>query len=277
VATTTSSRARPQRSSRLHERAERARRTEQVLADLDQLDLERDQHRRRELVDELVRVNMGMARSIAFRYRHRGINDEDLEQVAYLALARAAQVYDHGSGHDFMAYAVPCIRGEIRRYFRDHGWMVRPPRRIQEIQCRITAAASDLTIDLGHSPTAGELAPVLGEAESDVREAMAANGCFFPTSLDQPVPTVSPSVGDTLGHEETGLGGAEARVVLAPVVRRLSDRERRILGMRFFAGCTQQEIAEEIGVTQMQVSRLLSDLMAHLRAELESVGDEDRC
>jgi RNA polymerase sigma-B factor len=260
-------------ASRLHvrERADRARRTEQVLDQLDHLDPGRDEAQRADLLQELIEVNMGVAQSIAARYRNRGINDEDLEQVAYLALVRVSHSYDHSSGYDFMSYAVPSIRGEVRRYFRDHGWMVRPPRRVQEMQSRISAAESELTTQLGHPPTARELASELDAPEDDVHEALAANGCFTPTSLDQSVNDAGKtSIGDQLTLDEDGLAAAEARLVLAPVVRHLTARERRILDMRFFGDCTQQEIADEIGVTQMQVSRLLSALLDRLRTHLEA-------
>jgi RNA polymerase sigma-B factor len=267
----TSSHARPAPGLRTRERAMRSRRTDEVLDQLDRLDPEREEQRREELLQELVEVNMGVAQSIAARYRNRGINHEDLEQIAYLALVRVARNYDHASGHDFMSYAVPSIRGEVRRYFRDHGWMVRPPRPVQEMQSLISSTESELTTRLGHPPTAEELARELDTSQDLVQEAMAANGCFTPTSLDQTVNDAGKSsIGDQLGIEENGLAAAEARVVLAPVVRRLSPRERRILDMRFFRDCTQQEIADEIGVTQMQVSRLLSALLDRLRAHLET-------
>jgi RNA polymerase sigma-B factor len=265
------SQARPAPAFRTRERADRPRRTEEVLNQLDRLDPDREEQRREELIQELVEVNMGVAQSIAARYRNRGVNHEDLEQIAYLALVRVARNYDHGSGYDFMSYAVPSIRGEVRRYFRDHGWMVRPPRPVQEMQSLISATESELTTRLGHPPTAPELARELDTSQDVVDEAMAANGCFTPTSLDQPVnETGKTCIGDRLGVEEDGLAAAEARVVLAPVIRCLSPRERRILDLRFFRDCTQQEIADEIGVTQMQVSRLLSALMDRLRARLEA-------
>ena len=258
--------------SRARERADRARRTTDVLDRLD----EATEEDRTALLDELVEVNLGVARSIAKRYRNRGVSEEDLEQVACLALVRVARSYDHSTGHDFMSYAVPSIRGEVQRYFRDLGWMVRPPRRVQEMQSRISSCESGLSNDLGHPPSAVDLAAELGEEESDVREAMAANGCFAPTSLDQVAGTAeTTSIGDQLGEDERGLAAAEARVVLRSVVRRLNARERRILEMRFFGDCTQQEIADEIGVTQMQVSRLLGSLMTRLREDLlETVGPE---
>jgi RNA polymerase sigma-B factor len=254
--------------ARSEERQSRAQLTDEILEELDGAT---DSIERKGLLDELVTVNMGVAQSIAARYRGRGVADEDLEQVAYVALVRVAHTYDHASGHDFMSYAVPSIRGEVRRYFRDHGWMVRPPRRVQEMQGRISATESDLATELGRPPAPDELAEELDEPLEHVEEALAANGCFTPTSLDQTLgSTRTASLADRLGAPEEGLDAAEARVVLAPVVRRLGERDRKILMMRFFGDCTQQEIADQIGVTQMQVSRLLSSVLARLRDDLES-------
>ena len=233
----------------------------------------RDESERERLTEELIRLNMPVARSIAVRYRRRGIPDDDLEQVAYLALVRVAHAYDHSSGNDFLSYAVPCIRGEVRRHFRDVGWMVRPPRRVQELQSRIASAESRLSSELGHPPTVDELAEELDASPEDLVEALAANGCFTPTSLDQVVhEDASDTLGDQLGSEESGIAAAEARVVLAPALRRLGERDRTIVRMRFFGQRTQQEIAEEIGVTQMQVSRLLSRIFKDLREDVESRG-----
>jgi RNA polymerase sigma-B factor len=228
---------------------------------------------RQVLLDEVVTLNLGVATSIAARYRTRGIAADDLRQVACLALVKAAHGYDATVGHDFLSYAVPTIRGEIKRHFRDQGWMIRPPRRIQELQARISAAEAELTQSLGRSPRPSEIARHLGEPSEDVNEALATAGCFIPSSLDRPAGAdTSTPVGDLLGDEDAGQGAAEARVLLAPAVRRLGDRDRRILLLRFFHGLTQQEIADEIGVTQMQVSRLLTRIMADLRTVL---GDRE--
>ena len=261
---------------RTHERLDRSRRTDEIvhaLAGLDPDDID-DRVQRLGLLDELVEVHMGVAESIAARYRNRGLAEEDLQQVAYLALVRVAKTFDPNSGHDFMSYAVPSIRGEVRRHFRDHGWMVRPPRRVQETQGRIRAVESALATKLGRPATPAELASELGEPLEEVEEAMAASGCFTPASLDLTVGAgTTTSLGDQLGQDEEGMGAAEARVVLGPLVRRLNERERLILELRFFRPCTQQEIADEIGVTQMQVSRLLSGLMARLRDDLTDDGE----
>ena len=230
--------------------------------------------RRRDLIAEVVEANMGVADALAARYRRRGVSDEDLRQVAYLALTKAATRFDADAGHDFLSFAVPTIRGELRRYFRDHGWMVRPPRKVQELQARMFAAESELAMTLGRSPSVSEVARRLGEPEADVAEALAAEGCFTPTSLDRPVGDGADTIGDLLGDRDLGRAAVEARVMLAPVVRRLSERDRRVLQMRFFDDRTQREIADEIGVTQTQVSRVLGRIIRSLRAELDGPAAE---
>jgi RNA polymerase sigma-B factor len=235
----------------------------------------RDQRERRRLLDEVVVLNMCVATSIAARYRSRGIAGEDLEQVAHLALVRASRGYDSSAGHDFLSYAVPTIRGEVKRHFRDHGWAVRPPRRIQELQARISTAESELSFQLGRSPRPSEIADHLEEPVEAVTEALATDGCFTPASLDRPVgPEGDTTLGELIGGADDGQRAAEARVVLAPVVRQLSTRDRRIIELRFFHGWTQQEIAQDIGVTQMQVSRLLSRILTELRSVLTEMQDE---
>jgi RNA polymerase sigma-B factor len=252
-------------------RAERAARTAELLARAASCSKER----RRELLGEVVEINMGVADAIASRYRRRGISEDDLQQVAYLALTKAARKFDPEAGHDFLSYAVPTIRGELRRYFRDAGWMVRPPRKVQELQSRIFAAQSQMSLSLGRSPSPSEVASFLGEDVADIEEALAAEGCFTPTSLDRPVGSDSPlPMAELLGGSDESRSAVEARVVLAPVVRKLSERDRKVLRMRFFEDRTQQEIAQEIGVTQTQVSRLLSRVFTELREGLEGRGTD---
>lgn len=232
-----------------------------------------DEAARLALTNELAAVNMPVADAVVSRYRSRGIATEDLQQVAYLALTKAARRFDPCAGHDFLSFCVPTMRGEVRRYFRDKGWMVRPPRRIQELQQRITQAQRDLTTSIGRPPTPKELADHLDEDPVDVLEALDGHGCFAPASLDRPVgEEVGSSLGDLISADDRDHAAAEARVTLAPVVRRLSSRDRHILELRFFEGLTQREIAEDIGVTQMQVSRLLSRIFRDIRAELGPVG-----
>jgi RNA polymerase sigma-B factor len=249
------------------ETADRAARTEELL---DELRAAPDDSTARQLRDAVVELNLCVARSLAHRYRDRGLDVEDLEQVAYLALVKAAHRFDPDAGHDFLSYAVPTIRGELRRHFRDVGWVVRPPRRIQELQGRIADVHVDLAGRLGRSPRAGDLADELDERRSDVEEALGAEGCFVPASLDRPVgDNGTTSVGDLLWSEDDEQARAEARIVLGPVVQRLGERDRRILRLRYFEDRTQREIGEDIGVTQMQVSRLLSRILDDLREALE--------
>jgi RNA polymerase sigma-B factor len=262
-------------STSLEHSTERARRAEraETTAELLQRAGDAEPDERAQLLDEVVVANLSVANAVAARYRGRGIAAEDLRQVAYLALVRAAEGFDPESGNDFLAYAVPTMRGEVKRYFRDNGWMVRPPRRVQELQGRISSAQSELAFKLGRPPRISELAEHLGETDDAITEALTSDGCFTPASLDRPVGEDSTaSLGDALGAEDRGRDAAEARVVLAPVVRQLGDRDRRILMLRFFRGWTQQEIAEDVGVTQMQVSRLLSRILSDLR---EQLGDTE--
>ena len=223
--------------------------------------------------DELVLAHLGVATGIARRYRNRGIAVDDLEQVARLGLVKAAHSFDPTRRNDFLAYAVPTIRGEVRKHFRDHGWMVRPPRRVQEMQSRILAAAAELTQELGRSPRPSEIAERLDEPLSEVEEALGADGCFSPSSLDRPVGAGAdaPALGDVLPDHDDDHNAVDARVILGPAVRRLGERDRKILHLRYFNGWTQEEIAQDIGVTQMHVSRLLSRILGELRSELTNV------
>jgi RNA polymerase sigma-B factor len=253
------------------ERAERATCTADLLV---RASREKDPARRRHLISCAVEANMGVADAIASHYRRRGIPDDDLQQVAYLALTKAARRFDPEAGHDFLSYAVPTIRGELRRYFRDNGWMVRPPRKVQELQGRVFAAEAELASRLGRSPSVTEVASHLGAPLRDVEEALSAEGCFVPTSLDKSVGGESTTtIGDLLGDRDADTDAVEARVVLAPVVRRLSERDRKVLRLRFYDDRTQREIADEIGVTQTQVSRVLTRIMKELRENVEDPSD----
>jgi RNA polymerase sigma-B factor len=161
------------------------------------------------------------------------------------------------------------VTGELKRYFRDFGWTVRPPRRVQEMQAQISRVSSELSQTLHRSPRPSEVAEFLGVDEDCVIEALAADGCFTPASLDVPVgESGNTSLGELLGEDDSDLARAEARILLAPAVRALAPRDRRIVELRFFHGWTQEQIAGDIGVTQMQVSRLLARIMSDLRSEI---------
>jgi len=237
---------------------------------LQQAARETDLLERKRLQDEVVVLHMGLARAIAARYRGRGIAEEDLAQAAAMALLKAARNFDASLGVEFLSYAVVTMKGEVKRQFRDFGWMVRPPRPIQKLQADVSRAEGELTHELGRSPKVGEVADHLGVPEEAVLEALSADGCFTPTSLDTAVGVDGNGVlGDLLPGDDNAMSEAETRVMLAPAVRALPEREREVLYLRFFRQQTQAQIAEEIGVTQMQVSRILSRVLAKLRGQLE--------
>jgi RNA polymerase sigma-B factor len=236
---------------------------------LDRAAQESDPVERKRLQDEVVVLHMGLARAIAARYRGRGIAEDDLTQAAAMALLKAARAFDPTRGVEFLSYAVVTMKGEVRRQFRDYGWMVRPPRPIQKLQADVSRADAELTHQLGRSPKVAEVAAYLGVAEDDVLEALSADGCFTPTSLDTPVGSEGSGVlGELIPSDDSAMSEAEARVMLTPAVRALPEREREVLYLRFFKQQTQAQIAEEIGITQMQVSRILSRVLVKLRGQL---------
>jgi RNA polymerase sigma-B factor len=220
---------------------------------------------RQRLVDEVIVRNVRVARAVAARYRDRGVPEEDLVQVACIALVRAANRFDPDKSRDFLTYAVPTIRGEVKRYFRDQSWAVRPPRRIQEVQALIQRSG----VAFGLEGNRHELAARLGLEEREVEAALLAQGCFAPTSLDAPSRFEDQTLGDSLAGDYNDFEAAEARAMLRALVGELSPSDRLILYLRFFEGRSQKEIGEEIGVTQMQVSRLISRILTSMRHQLE--------
>ena len=222
------------------------------------------------LRDLLVILNVGVARTIARRYHHRGLEADDIDQIAFTALVRAVQGFDPGRGNDFLTYAAPTIRGEIKRHFRDHGWTIRVPRRIQETQREILRADPDVDgRDRCSNARLDDLAALVGRPRRDVSEALKANGCFTPISLDLELgPGDRTTLGDTIADEDDWVSAVEARSVAQLLVRRLDARDQRVVFLRYGHEWTQKAIADELGVTQMQVSRILARIHHHLRAEL---------
>ncbi len=251
-------------------RPERAEQTSRLLAVAQHAD---DPHERDDALARVVVINRGVAEAVASRFRNRGVPQDDLRQVAYEGLTKAVHRFDPELRNDLLTYAVPTIRGELQRYFRDQGWTVRPPRRIQELQWRVNQVIERLTQDVGREPTEQEIADELGTSVEEYRDAAEAHGCFQPASLDQTVGhQTETSLGELIADEDDDDSSTEARMILAPVVRRLPERHRRILYLRFFEDLTQEEIGKDLGVTQMQVSRLLSRILGDLREELQEAG-----
>lgn len=223
---------------------------------------------REEILSEVIVSQLPLARSIAARYRDRGESLDDLVQVASMALVMATQRYRPGQGVSFSAFAVPTITGELRRYFRDHGWAIRPPRRIQELRPRLRAATEELTQERHRPPSAAELAEHLDVPVDDVLETQAATGSYHHLSLDTPTHADEGAapLADSVGAADERLDRVLERVSVRPLLSAISSRDRKVLALRYFDDCTQQQIADQIGVTQMQVSRLLSQSLSTLRA-----------
>ena len=229
----------------------------------------------RHLRDQVISVNMPVAEALARRYFGHGENNDDLRQVAFLGLTKAVAGYDSSRGRHFLAYAIPTITGELKKHFRDRCWSVRPPRRVQNLQREITGAQELLVQQGRRQPTVDELADELDVPKEQVVEAVTAQGCFTPTSLDVPLKyDTATTFGDLIGDDGRDFERSEARMSLAPLVKELPEEDRRILAMRFFEEQTQEQIAKVLGTSQMQISRRLSRLMGQLR---DRIKDGNRC
>ncbi|MEO8517617.1 MAG: SigB/SigF/SigG family RNA polymerase sigma factor [Dermatophilaceae bacterium] len=230
-----------------------------------------DPHTRQSLFEEAVLSNQPMARALARQYQQRGVDPEDLVQVAMLGLVKAVRGYRPGVERAFAAYAVPTIRGEIRRYFRDRGWMIRPPRSLQELNRDIRIAEPDLAQRLQRTPTTPELADHLGVDVDAVNAAREAGGGYHGRSLDGRVGDSDQMLCDVVADPDEPYDVVDTVLTLQPALRILSARERSILRLRFVDNLTQEQIGSRLGVSQMQVSRLLTAILAKLR---KSIVDE---
>ena len=220
---------------------------------------------------QLVSAHLGLAEYLARRFANRGEPLDDLVQVASLGLIKAVDRFDPGRGAEFSTYATHTIVGELKRHFRDKGWAVRAPRRMQELYLRLGKVVGTLGQELGHSPTIAELAGVLNVSEEEVLEALEAGQAYRSASLDAPAGgEEGESLGSRLGDDDPSLEDAERRATLSPLLAKLAPRERLIVQLRFFEGLTQSEIAERLGISQMHVSRLLARSVATLRNAAEA-------
>lgn len=219
--------------------------------------------------DEVVLRFQPLAEYLARRFDGRGESHEDLVQVANIGLLNAVDRFDPDRGVPFASYAALTIVGELKRHFRDKGWAVRVPRRLQETGLRLNQALPELTQELGRSPTIGEIAHRLGVGQDEVVEAMEAAHAYRATSIDAPVGESGLTPAESLGQDDETLELLEGWAAVGPAVRDLAPRERRVLYLRFFRDMTQSEIAREIGVSQMHVSRILAQTLARLREHAE--------
>jgi RNA polymerase sigma-B factor len=225
--------------------------------------------RREDLLGQAIVVSVPLARTLATRYYGRGVDADDLNQIAYEHLVKAARSYRPSNDSDFRSFAIPTIRGGIRHHFRDNAWAVKMPRRLQEVQTQIGTTEAVLAARLERWPTSRELADALGLDLKEVVEAQRAQGCFSPSSLDVPLhDDTSTTRGQQVADPADTYQLIDQIESLRPVVDNLPARDRLILQRRFLEHRTQAEIGHELGVTQMQVSRLLSRIMLQLRLAL---------
>ncbi|WP_344259036.1 RNA polymerase sigma factor SigF [Streptomyces sodiiphilus] len=224
---------------------------------------------RAELRNTLVRMHLPLVEHLARRFRNRGEPLDDLTQVATIGLIKSVDRFDPDRGVEFSTYATPTVVGEIKRHFRDKGWAVRVPRRLQELRLSLSSATAELSQQHGRAPTVHELAQRLSISEEDVLEGLESANAYSTLSLDVPdTDDESPAVAETLGAEDDALEGVEYRESLKPLLEELPPREKKILLLRFFGNMTQSQIAQEVGISQMHVSRLLARTLAQLRDKL---------
>jgi RNA polymerase sigma-B factor len=233
-------------------------------------DLPLDHCDRGRIRDRLIELYLPLAEYLARRFRNRGEPLDDLTQVANLGLIKSVDGYDVSRGAAFTSYAIPMIVGELKRHFRDKGWDVRVPRRLQELRLEITKATSDLSQQLGRSPTVTDIATHLGVTDEDVIEGLDSGHAYRALSIHAPMAgeEATTELADLLGDVDPDMQGVEDRESLRPLIAQLPKREQRIIAMRFFGNMTQSQIAAELGISQMHVSRLLSHALGVLREGL---------
>ncbi|WP_330255939.1 RNA polymerase sigma factor SigF [Nocardia sp. NBC_00565] len=259
----------PTRAQRTRRRTDSYDNIEPLFTELAELDTD-DPHRVA-LRKELISRCLPLAEHIARKFAGRGENFDDLLQIARVGMVAAVDRFDPDHGASFLAFAVPTIMGEVRRHFRDHTWSVRVPRRLKEIQQTIVPAMDRLSQRLGRTPTAAEIAEELGVDLVEVTQALIARNGYRTSSIDaytggdsEYAPT---SLLDTLGAEQSEFRTVEDCLVVKPLIAALPERDRQVLMMRFFESQSQIQIAESLGVSQMQVSRILARLLSSLREQ----------
>ena len=233
--------------------------------------VEYSETRDRAIRDELIEAHLRLAEHLARRFANRGVALDDLIQVAALGLVKAVERFEPDRGLEFSTFATPTIVGELKRHFRDKGWAVRVPRRVQELHVEVNTLVGELTQRLGRSPTISELARMAGTSEEEILEAMEAAQAYRSASIDAPVGDNEEGRGlaAQLGDEDTNMFAAENRLLITSLLTTLPRREQLMLRLRFYEGMTQSQIADRLGISQMHVSRLLTKSLALLRERVE--------
>jgi len=236
-------------------------------------DLPADSPDRPHVRARLIELYLPLAEYLARRFRNRGEPLDDLVQVAGVGLIKSVDGYDPNRGAAFTSYAIPMIVGELKRHFRDKGWDVRVPRRLQELRLELSKVSGELAQQLGRSPTVADLAERVGVSEEEIIEGIESGHAYRALSINAPAGSAAGEdaageLGDLLGGADRELEAVDDRESLRPLIARLPVREQRIIAMRFFGNLTQTQIAERLGISQMHVSRLLAHALTFLRSEL---------
>ena len=225
--------------------------------------------------EKLVMSHMNLVRFLANKFKNRGEPLDDLVQVGYLGLLKAIDRFDPSRGLEFTTYATPTILGEIKRHFRDKGWSVRVPRRLQELSAKVNQATDFLTAELQRSPKVDEIADYLGASVEEVLEAMESSSAYSSVPLEgstNPEADDAPSIIDRYATEDSALSFTDDRLVIEDVLKNFSPREREVIELRFLQGMTQIEIAERLGISQVQVSRLLRRTLKKIQDKIDPEG-----
>lgn len=239
-----------------------------------------DPEERARIQEELVGAYEGLVYFLARRFQNRGEPLDDIAQVGFLGLIKAIDRFDPDLGNEFSTFATPTIAGEIKRYFRDKGWAIRFPRRLQELHQQVVRVNEEMKNQLGREPTVPELAERLGVEPGDVLEAMEIGSAYRPVSIDANVGRDGDEGGrqlaETIGGDDVNLDRVEMREVLQRAMAHLTERERKILAMRFVDEMSQAEVAQRLGISQMHVSRLQRAAQEQLRELMAAEAAEDR-
>jgi RNA polymerase sigma-B factor len=228
-----------------------------------------------EVRDQLIVSHLNLVRFLASKFKNRGEPLDDLIQVGTIGLIKAIDRFDPSRGLEFTTYATPTILGEIKRHFRDKGWSVRVPRRLQELSAKVNQANDELTNELSRSPSVEEIAKRVGASVDDVLEAMESSSAYSSVPLEgggSSDDDDAPSVIDHYATEDENLAASDDRIVLEDAIRDFSPREKDVIRMRFFEGMTQVEIAERLGISQVQVSRLLRRTLRRVQDKIDPEG-----